>query len=132
MKRLIPIVAASLALFLHAQTPDPPAVQQHIDKARAIAGTLFAPAFQFFCIDPHANAATDPPIEPSKIFDNVYAIGNTGTVAYAVTTPDGIVLLDSLSAQEVESVLLPGMRKLGLDSAKVKLVVVAHGHPDHF
>jgi metallo-beta-lactamase class B len=125
-------ITALFVFALHAQTPDPPAVQQHIDKAKAIAGALFTPAWQFFCIDPHANAATDPPIEPSKIFDNVYAIGNTGTVAYAVTTPDGIVLLDSLSAPEVEPVLLPGMRKLGLDPAKVKLVVVAHGHADHF
>lgn len=131
MKRTL-ILAAIVTASLHAQTPDPPAVKDHIDKARAIAGSLFAPAFQFFCIDPHANAATDPPIDPSKIFDNVYAIGNTGTVAYAVTTPDGIVLLDSLSAAEVEPVLLPGMRKLGLDPAKVKLVIVAHGHADHF
>jgi len=131
MKRIVPILAAG-ALLVQAQTPDPPAVKDHIDRARTIAGTLFAPEFHFFCIDPHANAATDPPIEPSKIFDNVYVVGNTGTVVYAVTTPGGIVLLDSLSANEVEPVLLPGMRKLGLDPAKVKLVVVAHGHPDHF
>jgi hypothetical protein len=41
-------------------------------------------------------------------------------------------LLDSLAANQVEPVLLPGMRKLGLDPARVKLVVVAHGHADHF
>ncbi|HWF12079.1 MAG TPA: MBL fold metallo-hydrolase [Bryobacteraceae bacterium] len=131
-KVLILALVAFVALLLQAQTADSPAVKEHIEKARVIAGTLWAPDWQFFCIDPHANAATDPPIEPSKIFDNVYAIGNTGTVAYAITTSDGIMLLDALAANETEPVLLPGMRKLGLDPANVKLVVVAHGHADHF
>jgi metallo-beta-lactamase class B len=129
------VLVAAVAGLLDAQAPaqpNSPLVKEHLDKARAIAGTLWAPAYQFFCVDPHANSNDDPPIEPSKIFDNVYAIGNTGTVAYAITTSDGIILLDSLAANQVEPVLLPGMRKLGLDPAKVKLVIIAHGHADHF
>ena len=128
-------LAAALAGMLHAQSPAKPdsaEVKAHLDRARAIAGTRWAPAYQFFCVDPRANGNDDPPVEPTKIFDNVYAIGNTGTVAYAITTSDGIILLDSLAANQVEPVLLPGMRKLGLDPAKVKLVIVAHGHADHF
>jgi metallo-beta-lactamase class B len=129
------MLVAALAGLLHGQTPvqpDSPQVREHLDKARTMAGTLWAPAYKFFCVEPRANSNDDPPIEPSKIFDNVYAIGNTGTVAYAITTSDGIILLDSLAANQVEPVLLPGMRKLGLDPAKVKLVMVAHGHADHF
>src|SRR5579863_6910194 len=129
------MVAAAIAGSMYAQTPpkpDSPQVKEHLDKARALAGTQWANAYQFFCVDPRANSNDDPPIEPSRIFDNVYAIGNTGTVAYAITTSDGIMLLDSLAANQVESVLLPGMRKLGLDPANVKLVIVAHGHADHF
>ena len=133
--RLRLLLAAALAGSIYAQAPakpDSPEIKAHLDKARAIAGTPWAPAYQFFCVDPRANSNDDPPIEPSKIFDNVYAIGNTGTVAYAITTSEGIMLLDSLAANQVESVLLPGMRKLGLDPAQVKLVIVAHGHADHF
>ena len=124
----------ALALFspLAWAQQDTPQVREHLDKARSLAGTQWANAYQFFCVDPHANSNDDPPIEPSKIFDNVYIIGNTGTVAYAITTSEGIILLDSLAANQVDSVLLPGMRKLGLDPAQVKLVVVAHGHADHF
>ena len=124
-----------MAGALYAQAPakpDSPQVKEHLDKARALAGTQWAAAYQFFCVEPRANSNDDPPIEPSKIFDNVYVIGNTGTVVYAITTPDGIILLDALAANQVESVLLPGMNKLALDPAKVKLVVVAHGHADHF
>src|ERR1700685_2588636 len=105
-------LAAALAALLHAQPPakpDSPQIKEHLEKARAIAGTQWAPAYQFFCVDPRANSNDDPPIEPSKIFDNVFAIGNTGTVAYAITTTDGILLLDALAANQVESVLLLGM-----------------------
>jgi metallo-beta-lactamase class B len=136
---LVAALAGSLALQVQAQVPaqaprklDSAEVKEHLDRARAIAGTRWAPAYQFFCVDPRANSNDDPPVEPTKIFDNVYAIGNTGTVAYAITTSDGIILLDSLAANQVDPVLLPGMRKLGLDPAKVKLVIVAHGHADHF
>jgi metallo-beta-lactamase class B len=128
-------LVAALAGALYGQTPakpDSPEVIEHLEKARLIAGSPWAPAYQFFCVAPRANGNDDPPIEPSKIFDNVYAIGNTGTVAYAITTSEGIMLLDSLAANQVDSVLLPGMRKLGLDPANVKLVIVAHGHADHF
>src|SRR5690606_30579759 len=35
-------------------------------------------------------------------------------------------------AAEVEPVLLPGFAALGLDPADVKLVLLAHGHSDHY
>jgi metallo-beta-lactamase class B len=130
------IFLAALSLgSLRAQAPakpDPPAVVSHLEKARSLAGTQWTSAYQFFCVNPHANSNDDPAIEPSKIFDNVYVIGNTGTVAYAITTSEGIILLDALAANQVDTILLPGMRKLGLDPDQVKLVVVAHGHADHF
>jgi len=126
----------SLAAILAAENAlaqsDSSQVKTHLDQARKIAGAQWASPYRFFCVDPRANSNDDPPIEPTKIFDNVYVIGNTGTVAYAITTSGGIILLDSLAANQVESVLLPGMRKLGLDPAQVKLVIVAHGHADHF
>ena len=109
-----------------AQAPNP-----HLETARRIAGTQWAPAYEFFCVAPHANAATDPPIEPTKIFDNLYAIGDSGTTAYALTTREGIILIDALPANQTESVLLPGMKALGLDPAAVKYVIVTHGHGDH-
>jgi metallo-beta-lactamase class B len=128
------LVSLSVA-SLYAQAaakPDSPAVVLHLEKARSLAGTQWTSAYQFFCVNPHANSNDDAALEPSKIFDNVYVIGNTGTVAYAITTSEGIILLDSLAANQVDTVLLPGMRKLGLDPDQVKVVVVAHGHADHF
>lgn len=124
--RTLALVLLTLSAAL-AQAP----TNAHAENARRIAGTRWLPAYNFFCVAPHANAATDPPIAPTKIFDNLYAIGDSGTVAYALTTRDGILLIDSLPANQTESVLLPGMKALGLDPAQVKLVIVTHGHGDH-
>ena len=33
---------------------------------------------------------------------------------------------------QLDSVLLPGLKTLGLDPAQVKYVIVGHGHGDHF
>jgi metallo-beta-lactamase class B len=55
-----------------------------------------------------------------------------GTVVYVIQTSDGLLMIDALSANQVDTQLLPGFQKLGLDPAKVKIIVVGHGHADHF
>ena len=91
-------------------------------------------AKDFYCTPgkAHANAADDPVITPTKIFDNLYVIGRTTTVVYALTTSDGIVLIDAGYPDQLEAVLLQGMKELGLDPARVKYILVTHGHADHF
>src|ERR1700730_2273132 len=65
-----------------AAKPDSDRVKALIDKAKKTGGAEWAGEAHFFCEAPRANSPNDPPLEPSKIFDNVYAIGNQGTVAY--------------------------------------------------
>jgi metallo-beta-lactamase class B len=114
--------------------PDSPEVRQLLDTAKKNAGSEWAEAFDFICAlnAGRANSPTDPEIEPTRVFDNLYVIGRTSTVVWAVTTTAGIVLIDSGYADQLESVLLPGMKKLGLDPAHVRYVFVGHGHGDHF
>jgi metallo-beta-lactamase class B len=133
------ILSTWLPAFLAAQPPsaapakpDSAEVTAHVGKAKKIGGAEWAAEAQFFCLTPRANSPNDPLIEPTKIFDNVYAIGRSGTLVYAITTADGIILIDSGYANETESVLLPGMMKLGLQPGYVKYVFVTHGHGDHF
>jgi metallo-beta-lactamase class B len=135
MAWLIP--AATLVLFGQAPSAGPPKpdsaeVTAHVAKAKKIGGSTWESEARFFCLLPRANSPTDPIIEPTKLFDNVYAIGRSGTVVYAITTPDGIILIDSGYASDVEAVLLAGMNKLGLDPARIKYLIVTHGHGDHF
>jgi metallo-beta-lactamase class B len=112
--------------------PDSEAVKALIEKAKKAGGPMWAEEVHFFCEAPRANSASDPPIEPTKLFDNVYVIGNQGTVAYVFQTSDGLLMIDSLGPDQVDSQLLPGFQKLGLEPSKVKVIVMGHGHADHF
>jgi metallo-beta-lactamase class B len=109
-------------------------VAGHIEAARRLAGTDVTAPFEFFCVAGNArpNSQTAPPLAPAKLFDNLYVAGNSETVVHAITTSAGIVLIDSGFANEVETVLVPGLTALGLDPADVKLVLLGHGHSDHY
>jgi metallo-beta-lactamase class B len=112
--------------------PDSPSVVQQIASLKATVGPRWQDAVRFWCEAPRANRPDDPAIEPTQIFDNVYAIGSIGTVAYVIRTSAGLLMIDALSASEVESRLLPGFAKLGLDPSQLRVILVAHGHADHF
>ena len=49
-------------------------------------------------------------------------------MVYAITTSAGIVLIDAGYADQLEAVLLPGMKTLGLDPNSVRYVLLGHGH----
>lgn len=129
-----PALLASATLFAQTPKPDTPEAQKHVDAAIKAAGKDWAEAQKYICSPGtvRVNKADDPLIEPAKLFDNLYVMGRDGTVVYAVTTSEGIVLIDAGYGDQVDSVLLPQMQKLGLDPAKVKNIIVTHGHGDHF
>src|SRR5204863_2080144 len=53
--------------------------------------------------------------------------------AWALTTSDGIILLDTLNTpEEATDIVVPALQKVGLDPARIKAVILSHGHFDHF
>ncbi len=113
--------------------PDSPAVTAIVERARRAAGSEWGDAVDFFCGNSgRPNRADDPEIAPTRVFDNLSALGRTSTVVWALTTPDGILLIDAGYPDQLESVLLPQMRAAGLDPADVRYVLLGHGHADHF
>ena len=119
-----------------APLPDNPQSLAHVEAARKLAGSdswLQAP-FNFYCVagNARANNGNAPVREPAKLFDNLYAVGSTEATVYAITTSDGILLIDSDSAARVETSVVEGLKTLGLDPANVKYVLLGHGHADHF
>jgi len=147
-RRLVTGVFVSASVALAAQQggppaaparPDPPGVTQMIEKVKKDAGARWEYTARFWCEEPRANRADDPIITPTRIFDNVFAIGNAGTTVYVVRTSAGLLMFDALGAgdaaattAQLESQLLPGFQKLGLDPAQVKVILVGHGHADHY
>lgn len=62
-----------------------------------------------------AAASATTPLEPARVFDNLYFVGDHGTSAWALTTRGGIVLLDAGFQNNVEGTIVGGMKKLGLN-----------------
>ena len=69
--------------------------------------------------------------EPVKVFDNLYFFGQSEYAVWAITTPEGIIVLDTLFDYSGEEEVAGGMKKLGLDPANIKYAIVTHPHPDH-
>lgn len=143
--------------MLAAQTDTPDA---HVATAKALAGEDYTNLFNFVCPAPAAprgggagagaprgqggggggqarGAAATPDrstwhAEPVKVADNLYWFGQTEYSIWAVTTSDGIVVLDALFDYSIEDEIDAGMKKLGLDPTKIKYAIVSHSHPDHF
>ncbi|HMB73321.1 MAG TPA: MBL fold metallo-hydrolase, partial [Gammaproteobacteria bacterium] len=109
-------------------------IATHIETARQLAGDDVTAPFEFFCISGNArpNDPRAPALEPARLFDNLYVLGNSETVVYAITTSEGIVLIDSGFAEEVEPIVVPALLRLGLDPADVKIILLGHGHADHY
>src|SRR6187399_194923 len=108
--------------------PDNPASLAHLKTAQSLAGTdpFLAIPHSFFCVAGNARAQNNnaPDLEPTRLFGNVYAVGNSETTVYALTSSEGIVLLDAGFENKAESVLVPQLQKLGLDPARVKYILL--------
>jgi metallo-beta-lactamase class B len=147
------MLAVALGVAAAAQTVSPEA-QKHIEAARAAAGTDHMGLFQPLCDGalalakppaprgggPGRGRAGGPPppparetwyAEPVKVFDNMYFVGQTEYTAWAITTSQGIIILDAIFDYSVEDEVVGGLKKLGLNPADIKYVIVAHGHLDH-
>lgn len=51
------------------------------------------------------------PLEPTKVFDNLYCIGTRSVVAWALQTEEGIILVDSMWDNRDAKLIEDGMEK---------------------
>jgi metallo-beta-lactamase class B len=118
-----------------AARPDNAQSLAHIGAAKKIAAddSFLANPYNFFCVPGNARAQNNnaPDLEPTKLFDNVYAVGNSETAVYAVTSSEGILLLDAGFENKAEA-LAAQLQKAGLEPSRVKFILLGHGHADHF
>ncbi len=122
-----------------AAAKDPPQAVAHLEKARQLAGDdkylLITERLQCREIGPDGKP-TEPTrsgvnAEPTRVFDNVYYVGTTEVGGWLVTTSAGYILIDTMWGESPEQTIVPGMKKLGLDPAKIKYVLLTHYHVDH-
>jgi len=116
--------------------------QRRVAVAMKIAGSDLVPQAKMFCtatgpqrMAVARQAAGLPPmpnvvVEPTRVFDNMWWIGMTSQNVWAITTSEGIILLDTMnSSDEARDVIVASMKKVGLDPAQIKYIVIGHGHP---
>lgn len=124
-----------------AQTPSPD-VARHLAAAKDAAGSdLAAYLVLGRSADPNFKApAPDlqalmnmPAPPPGKAFDNLYFVGSKWVSTWAITTSDGIILIDAMdNEEEAARITEGGLKTLGLDPAQVKTIIITHGHGDHY
>jgi metallo-beta-lactamase class B len=133
---VISILAMTGFALAQGASKESSAIQQHVAKAMELAGSRYHDAVARLCSPPDARPRptfTTLNVEPAKLFDNLYFIGLANVYAWAVDTPEGIILLDSLNnAKDAEVTIVGGLKKLGLDPARIKYVIISHAHGDHF
>lgn len=109
-------------------------VEQHKAAAIKVGGPRYTAAAIHQCRGRPGIPAENRQVvlAPGRVFNNLYYVGLGWVGSWAVNTSDGIVLLDTLnSAKDVEDTIIPGLRKFGLDPARVKYIVLTHNHADH-
>src|SRR6185436_13053697 len=143
-RRRVTIIAVSLLLFGGDVRGQTDSIRAHVDRARAAANgpgaTLFnlCPAVPGITPPTFANpafpAVTGKPAwyaEPHKVFDNLYWVGQTEYSSWALVTSGGIIVIDAIYDYSVEAEVADGLKKLGLDPANIKYVIISHAHGDH-
>ena len=69
--------------------------------------------------------------EPAKVFDNLYFVGGQVHSSWALTTSEGIILIDTIFPYNSEELIVGGLKKVGLDPRNIKYVLISHAHADH-
>ena len=146
-KRNLTCAFAVLALVNAAKTQTgPDSIEGHLAVGKNAAGGRdnspdFYGLVTALCVAPlNAPPRPDAPaprmnpnrrstyLEPKKAFDDLYWMGTPSRSTWALATSDGIILYDTQSVYDAEDVIIGGLKKLGIDPAKVKYVIISHAH----
>ena len=145
------VLAAAISITAQSQAPAPATPDALVAAAKRAAGTDYQGTFVRICVAPENLAAAAgrggargaaPPARvvpdratwyarPYKVFDNLYFIGTKIHSAWALTTSDGIIVIDTLFDYAIESEMVEGLTALGLDPRTIKYVLISHAHGDH-
>jgi glyoxylase-like metal-dependent hydrolase (beta-lactamase superfamily II) len=91
----------------------------------------------WWCSNPgqgsNPNLADRTVIPMTPLFDGFYFTGTVSVGQFVMKTPDGgYMLFDTMNnATDVDTITIPQLTSAGIDPAKLRAIVVTHGHGDH-
>jgi metallo-beta-lactamase class B len=100
-------------------TSNPPGGRGGRGRGRGTAGTVSTPPRDTWYA------------EGGQVFDNLYLLTTKVNSAWAVNTSAGIILIDTLFGYAAQDEIVDGLKKVSLDPANIKYIVVSHAHGDH-
>jgi metallo-beta-lactamase class B len=144
------LAAGPLVADVNAQSA---AARGHVDAARAAVAPsvanpdrpyeTFKALFDQVCAEPRLpdtmrtndRSAVVPREEwftwPVEIFDNLVFVGTKTAGVWAVSSSEGIILIDTNFHYSSEELVL-GMLNFGLDPNDIKYIIVTHAHDDRY
>ncbi len=144
MKSLIGVSTLFLAVGLASAQTSPKTVDDYVREAKVAAGSNWAGTFLWLCVPPPAGQVRRfPPgprpvparetwyAEPQKVADNLYFLGTQRHNSWAIVGSEGIIVIEALFEYATKDEVLDGLKKVGLDPADVKYVLLSHAHGDH-
>ena len=125
-------------------------IEAAIRSAKRAAGVEFLGTLNRICLLPASGGVntsdnlpryvrdpnTIPPreqwyAEPAKVFDNLYFVGGKIHSSWALTSSEGIIIIDTIYPYNSRELIIGGLEKLGLNPEDIRYVVISHAHGDH-
>jgi metallo-beta-lactamase class B len=144
------LAAGAFVTDVHAQSS---AAKVHVDAARATVAPAkanpnrpyetFKALFDQVCTQPklpdamrtNDRSAVVPRKEwftwPVEVFDNLHFIGTKTAGVWAVSSPDGIIVIDTNFHYSSKELVL-GLLNFGLDPNDIRYIIVTHAHDDRY
>jgi metallo-beta-lactamase class B len=69
--------------------------------------------------------------DSAKVFDNLYFVGGRVHSSWALTTSEGIIVIDTIFPYNSQELIVGGLKRLGLNPRDIKYVLISHAHADH-
>ena len=77
-----------------------------------------------------ADASWTTPFPPFRIAGNIYYVGSADLASYLITTPQGLILINSSFPQNVP-LIQKSVETLGFHFKDIKILLISHAHNDH-
>ena len=69
--------------------------------------------------------------DPARVFDNLFFVGGKVHTSWALTTSEGIIIIDTVYPYNSEELIIEGLERLGLNPEEIRYVIMSHAHGDH-